>query len=85
MAHQSVPAAARVLIVEDDAVFRLPLRATLAAVGYTVIAVDSAEAAEQRGVIALLLATPTRASAQDWEGGPAPLGSCPRPAGSAAG
>jgi response regulator receiver domain-containing protein len=39
-------AAARVLIVEDDAVFRGPLRATLAAEGYTVVAVASAEAAE---------------------------------------
>ncbi len=38
--------ATRVLIVEDDAVFRVPLRATLAAEGYAVVAVDSAEAAE---------------------------------------
>jgi DNA-binding NtrC family response regulator len=35
-----------VLIVEDDAVFRVPLRAALAAEGYAVVAVDSAEAAE---------------------------------------
>jgi DNA-binding response OmpR family regulator len=33
-------------IVEHDAVFRVPLRAALAAEGYAVIAVDSAEAAE---------------------------------------
>ena len=39
-------AAARVLIVEDDAVFRGPLRAALAVEGYAVVAVDSAEAAE---------------------------------------
>ena len=39
-------AATRVLIVEDDAVFRIPLRAALAAAGYVVVAVDSAEAAE---------------------------------------
>ena len=38
--------ATRVLIVEDDAVFRVPLRATLAAEGYAVVEVDSAEAAE---------------------------------------
>jgi DNA-binding NtrC family response regulator len=36
----------RVLIVEDDAVFRIPLRAALASEGYAVVAVDSAEAAE---------------------------------------
>ena len=33
-------AVARVLIVEDDAVFRGPLRAALAAGGYAVVAVD---------------------------------------------
>jgi len=38
--------ATRVLLVEDDAVFRVPLRAALAAEGYAVVAVDSAEAAE---------------------------------------
>ena len=38
--------ARRVLIVEDDAVFRVPLGAALAAEGYTVVAVVSAEAAE---------------------------------------
>ena len=38
--------ATRVLVVEDDAVFRVPLRAALAAEGYAVVAVDSAEAAE---------------------------------------
>ena len=38
--------ATRVLLVEDDAVFRVPLRAALAAKGYAVVAVDSAEAAE---------------------------------------
>src|SRR5262249_8845272 len=36
----------RVLIVEDDDVFRVSLRATLAAQGYAVLAVDTAEAAE---------------------------------------
>ena len=41
-----VPGPNRVLIVEDDAVFRIPLRAALAAEGYAVVAVDSAEAAE---------------------------------------
>jgi two-component system, NtrC family, response regulator GlrR len=40
------PTATRVLIVEDDEVFRVPLRAALAAEGYSVVAVDSAEAAE---------------------------------------
>ncbi len=39
-------AAPRVLIVEDSAVFRVPLRAALVAEGYAVVAVDSAEAAE---------------------------------------
>jgi CheY-like chemotaxis protein len=46
MNGKHAPAATRVLIVEDDAVFRLPLRATLAAEGYAVVAVESAEAAE---------------------------------------
>jgi two-component system, response regulator FlrC len=46
MAGKHAPAARRVLIVEDDAVFRVPLRATLAAEGYAVVAVESAEAAE---------------------------------------
>jgi DNA-binding NtrC family response regulator len=41
-----VPGPIRVLIVEDDAVFRVPLRTALAAEGYAVVAVDSAEAAE---------------------------------------
>src|SRR5262249_14602248 len=36
----------RVLIVEDDAVFRVSLRATLTAQGYVVVAVESGEAAE---------------------------------------
>ena len=38
--------ATRVLIVDDDTVFRIPLRAALVAEGYAVVAVDSAEAAE---------------------------------------
>jgi DNA-binding NtrC family response regulator len=38
---------ARVLVVEDDRVFRIPLRAALAAAGFTVLTADSAEAAEQ--------------------------------------
>jgi DNA-binding NtrC family response regulator len=46
MAGQHAPGATRVLIVEDDAVFRVPLRAALAAEGYAVVAVGSAEAAE---------------------------------------
>jgi len=40
------PGVIRVLIVEDDAVFRGPLRAALTAEGYAVVAVDSAEEAE---------------------------------------
>jgi CheY-like chemotaxis protein len=46
MTAKHAPGATRVLIVEDDAVFRAPLRAALAAEGYAVVAVDSAEAAE---------------------------------------
>src|SRR5262249_18434852 len=46
IAEERDPGVTRVLIVEDDAVFRVPLRAALAAEGYTVVAVDSAEAAE---------------------------------------
>jgi CheY-like chemotaxis protein len=46
MTGKHAPGATRVLIVEDDAVFRVPLRAALAAEGYAVVAVDSAEAAE---------------------------------------
>ena len=46
MAGHRATGATRVLIVEDDAVFRVPLRAALAAEGYAVVAVDSAEAAE---------------------------------------
>jgi two-component system response regulator GlrR len=46
MTDKHAPAATRVLIVEDDVVFRVPLRATLAAEGYAVVAVESAEAAE---------------------------------------
>jgi two-component system response regulator GlrR len=45
-ASPRAPTATRVLIVEDDEVFRAPLRAALAAEGYSVVAVDSAEAAE---------------------------------------
>jgi CheY-like chemotaxis protein len=46
MADNDAPAVTRVLIVEDDTVFRVPLRAALASQGYAVVAVDSAEAAE---------------------------------------
>jgi DNA-binding NtrC family response regulator len=46
MAGDRATGVTRVLIVEDDAVFRVPLRAALAAEGYAVVAVDSAEAAE---------------------------------------
>ena len=46
MTGKHAPAVMRVLIVEDDIVFRVPLRATLARAGYAVVAVDSAEAAE---------------------------------------
>jgi CheY-like chemotaxis protein len=38
---------ARVLVAEDDRIFRIPLRAALEAAGFTVLIVDSAEAAEQ--------------------------------------
>lgn len=46
MTDRHAPAITRVLIVEDEIVFRIPLRATLTAAGYAVVAVDSAEAAE---------------------------------------
>jgi CheY-like chemotaxis protein len=46
MPDQHAPAVTRVLIVEDDTVFRVPLRAALGAQGYAVLVVDSAEAAE---------------------------------------
>jgi two-component system chemotaxis response regulator CheY len=46
MTGKNASGATRVLIVEDDAVFRVPLRAALAAEGYAVVAVGSAEAAE---------------------------------------
>ena len=46
MSLKPFPVATRVLIVEDSAVFRVPLRAALVAEGYAVVAVDSAEAAE---------------------------------------
>jgi CheY-like chemotaxis protein len=39
--------ATRILVVEDDRTFRIPLRAALAAGGFTVLVADSAEAAEQ--------------------------------------
>lgn len=40
------PGVTRALIVEDDTVFRVPLRAALVAQGYAVVAVESAEVAE---------------------------------------
>ena len=46
MTDKHAPAVTRVLIVKDDTVFRVPLRATLASEGYAVVVVDSAEAAE---------------------------------------
>lgn len=38
---------ARVLVVEDDRIFRTPLRAALTAAGFTVLIAESAEVAEQ--------------------------------------
>jgi DNA-binding response OmpR family regulator len=38
---------ARVLVVEDDRIFRVPLRAALVMTGYDVLVAESAEAAEQ--------------------------------------
>ena len=46
MTGKHAPAGTRVLIVEDDTVFRVPLRAALVAEGYAVVAAVSAEAAE---------------------------------------
>jgi two-component system KDP operon response regulator KdpE len=46
MTGKPSPGATRVLIVEDDPVFRVPLRAALVAEGYAVVEADSAEAAE---------------------------------------
>jgi DNA-binding NtrC family response regulator len=46
MTDKHAPPVARVLIVEDDTVFRVPLQAALASQGYAVVVVDSAEAAE---------------------------------------